>query len=116
MAFADDVAEAEYLFSSLHIEQPRERLDFLLRSEGMACYYLLFKVMRQLEHDKELLVRCCVYLMKKGDALSFNLASVCKIYFDLSQVKGTFSLQLNPYQLGLLELSYASFSKVMGSI
>ena len=54
--------------------------------------------------------------MRKGDALSFNLASVAKVYFDLPQVKGTFSLKLDPYQLGRLEMSYASFRRVMQSI
>lgn len=114
--FTDEVDEVEKLFSALHLDNPRQRLDFLLRGEGMACYYLLFKTMRQLESDKDLLVRCCAYLMKKGDPLSFNLASVSKVYFDLPQVKGTFSLRLNPYQLSLLEASYVSFKKVMCSI
>ena len=114
--FTDEVGEAEHLFKALHVNDPRERMEFLLRGEGMACYYLLFGAMRQLEHDKSLLTRCCIYLMKKGDSLSFNLASVSKVYFDLPQVRGTFSLQLSPYQLGHLEASYASFKKVMCSI
>lgn len=114
--FTDEVDEVEYLLSVLHVDHPRVRLDFLLKGEGLASYYLLFRAMRQLEHDRDLLVRCCVYLMKKGDSLSFNLASVSKVYFDLPQVKGTFSLRLNPYQLGHLEASFASFKKVMCSI
>ncbi len=114
--FTDEVDEVGRLFSALHIDHPLTRLEFLLRGEGMSCYYLLFNAMRQLEHDKDLLARCCVYLMKKGDSLSFNLASVSKVYFDLPQVKGTFSLRLAPYQLGMLEASYASFKKVLCSI
>lgn len=114
--FTEEVEEVEHLFSVLHVDHPRSRLDFLLKGGGLASYYLLFKAMRQLEHDKDLLARCCVYLMKKGDSLSFNLASVSKAYFDLPQVKGTFSLRLNPYQLGHIESSFASFRKVMLSI
>ena len=72
--------------------------------------------MRQLEHERDLLVRCCQCLMKKGDALSFNLASVAKLYFDLTPVKGTFSLHLAPYQLGCLDASFESFCRVMKSI
>lgn len=114
--FDEEVDELEYLFTVLKVDSPRARLEYLLKGEGMACYYLLFKVMRQLEHEKALLVKCCVYLMKRGDSLSFNLASVSKIYFDLPQVKGTFSLQLSPYHLGRLEISFDSFKKVMLSI
>lgn len=51
--------------------------------------------------------------MKRGDALSFNLASVTKSYFDLPAVGGTFSLRLRPYELSLLEASYADFCAVM---
>ena len=72
--------------------------------------------MRQVEHDRDLLARCCRVLMKRGDALSFNLASVAKVYFDLPQVKGTFSLSLSPFQLGWLETSFENFKKVMQGI
>lgn len=87
----DDVNEIDYLLERLHVDTPKDRLELLLRSETMAGYYVLFLAMRGLEHDKELLARCCCFLMKKGDTLSFNLASVAKVYFDLPQVRGTFS-------------------------
>lgn len=114
--FAEEVDELEFLLGSLHVDHPRERMHYLLRGEGLGCYYLLFKAMRQTEHDRDLLTGCCRFLMRKGDALSFNLASVAKVYFDLPQVKGSFSLKLDPYQLGRLEMSYASFRRVMQSI
>ena len=82
----------------------------------MACAYLLFRAMRHAEHDHGLLARCCRLLMKKGDRLSFNLASLAKVYFDLPQVKGTFSLRVSPYQLGRLGSSYADFRKMMSLV
>ena len=48
--------------------------------------------------------------------MSFNLASVAKLYFDLTPVKVTFSLHLAPYQLGCLDASFESFCRVMKSI
>ena len=114
--FGEDTEELSYLFGSLHVDTSHERVQYLLQGRGMACYYLLFQCMRQLEHERDLLVRCCQFLMKKGDALSFNLASVAKLYFDLTPVKGTFSLHLAPYQLGCLDASFESFCRVIKSI
>ena len=114
--FAEDVEELEYLFQCLRVDDGWRKMDFLLQGNGAACAYLLFQSMRRAEHDKELLVRCCRLLMKKGDSLSFNLASLCKVYFDLPQVKGTFSLNLSPFQLGRLETSYENFRKVLQGI
>lgn len=105
--------EMQLLFDALHVEEPRRRLDCLLRCSSLPAYYLLFQVFRRLEHDKALLTRCCAFLMKKGDSLSFNLASVSKAYFDLSQLGGTFSLRLQPYELSCLEGAYDGFSKLM---
>ena len=114
--FGEDVAELEHLFQCLHVEDGQGRMDYLLQGDGMACAYLLFRAMRHVEHDHELLARCCRLLMKKGDRLSFNLASLAKVYFDLPQVKGTFSLRVSPYQLGRLESSYADFKKMMSLV
>ncbi len=114
--FEDNPEELVYLFKTLLVESPRLQMDFLLRGNSMASYYLLFLAMRQLEHDRALLVRCCGFLMKKGDTLSFNLTSMFKTYFDLQELKGTFSLCLTPYELGRLDASYELFRKAMLSI
>lgn len=63
--FGEDTEELSYLFGSLHVDMPRERVQYLLQGRGMACYYLLFQCMRQLEHERDFLVRCCQFLMKK---------------------------------------------------
>jgi hypothetical protein len=47
--------------------------------------------------------------MKRGDGLSFNLASLIKAYFGLDELKGTFSLRLKPYELARIESSYKAF-------
>ena len=97
--FGEDTEELSYLFGSLHVDMPRERVQYLLQGRGMACYYLLFQCMRQLEHERDFLVRCCQFLMKKKVMPLFNLASVACYISDLTSVKGTFSLHLAPYQL-----------------
>lgn len=114
--FCEEPDELLALFQSLHIDSARQRMHFLIRGKGMGCYFVLFLTMRRLEHDKGLLSKCCNALMRKGDALSFNLACAAKQYFDLPEVRGTFSLRLAPYQLSRLETSYEDFSKVMGEL
>lgn len=106
--------EMTFLFDVLKIDQPRRHLDYLLRCSSLPAYYLLFQVFRRFEHDKDLLTRCCAFLMKKGDSLSFNLASVSKAYFDLPRLCGTFSLRLQPYELSGLEGTYDAFVKILG--
>ena len=39
-----------------------------------------------------------------------------ELYFDLTEVKGCFSLRLNPYELGRMESSYEVFVKVMSDL
>lgn len=113
--FADDPDELVILFRSLNIDSPQGRMRFLIQGNGAGCYYLLFLDMRRCDHDPVLLTRCCRALMRKGDALSFNLASAAKEYFDLPDVRGTFSLRIEPYGLSRLELSYEDFKKMLGA-
>ena len=114
--FAGEPQELTYMLHQLGIDDARVQVDYLLRVENMATYYLLFMAMRKLDHEKELLTRCCHFLIKKGTSLSYNLASVMKAYFDLPQVRGTFSLTLRPYQMGRMETSYENFKEILQSI
>ena len=107
----------EFLFERLHINDPRKRIEYLVCGElTMAGAFVLFKTLRFLEHDKPFLTKCCRFLMKKGGGLSFNLASLIKVYFDLQDLNGTFSLRLQPYETGRIETSYEAFLKVMSGV
>lgn len=109
--------QAEELIRGLDLGRPEALLEQLLRCETTVLGgFVLFQTLRRLEHDKPLLQRCCVFLMKRGDSLSFNLASFFKSYFDLSELKGTFSLQLASYQLGYIERSFEAFASMLKSM
>ncbi len=109
--------QAEVLIRSLAFQRAEDILELLLRCEMTVLGgFVLFQTLRQLEHEKELLCRCCVFLMKRGDSLSFNLVSFFKSYFDLSQLKGTFSLHLSTYQLGYVERSFDAFANMLQSM
>lgn len=114
--FADVPEELEHLLDALHMSDARQRLSCLLPHVGVGVYYLLFRAMRELEHDRELLARCCRYLMAKGDGLSFNMASVACAYFGLEEVRATFSLRLAPFQLGRMEGPYQHFKELLLSM
>ena len=62
-----------------------------------------------MEHDKPLLIRTCHFLMKRGDGLSFSMASLLRLSFGFEEVRGTFSLSLEPYQLARIEQNYEAF-------
>lgn len=109
----ENVEDIDYLFQRLKIDSVKERLEYLLRGSTLASYYILFKTLRELEHDRSLLIRSAAFLMKKEDSLAFNFVSLMKAYFDLPEVKGTFSLNLNPYELGRAESSFDSFVKIL---
>ena len=69
-----------------------------------------------MEGNRDQLVKCCNRLLERGDDRSFNLVSIVKHYFDLPEVKGVFSLRVQPYQLSRLDNSYQGFVQMMTSI
>lgn len=109
--------QAELLVCELALIHPEDLLELLLRCESTPLVgFVLFQTLRRLEHERELLYRCCAFLMKRGDSFSFNLASFFKAYFDLSDLKGTFSLRIEPYQLGNIERSFDAFVRLLQSM
>ena len=107
---AEDVA---WLLGKLGVEEGRERLAALLRVQTTAASYALFRTLYHVEHERPLLVRTVRFLMQRGDALGFNLASLVKTYYGLDEVTGTFSLHIEPYELARLANSYEAFSRAM---
>ena len=105
--------DAERLLLQCGLKEGSAWIPFLLQVQSRPCYFLLLKALRYVEHDKPLLIRTCHFLMKRGDGLSFSMASLLRLSFGLEEVRGTFSLSLEPYQLARIEQSYDAFLKVM---
>ncbi len=103
------------LFNLLGVNDPEKRLPYLLKATGNPASYVLFHTLKYLEHDRSLLIRAVYFLMKRGDDRSFNFASLLKSYFGLEEVKGSFSLRIEPYQLARLDGSYEAFSQALNS-
>ena len=107
----EDVEQAQHMLNVMIGNRAEKLINILLRVDTPAAAFLLLRAMRQVEHDHDLLVRATYYLIKRGDALSFNLASLFKAYFGLDEVRGTFSLRIEPFELARLETNYEAFKK-----
>lgn len=107
-----DEEQVRYLFLCFSMEAS-EWIPYLIKVNTLPCTFVLFSSLRYIEHERDYLLRIAYYLMKRGDGLSFNLASLMKAYFGLEELKGTFSLQLKPFELARLETSYKAFCEKM---
>jgi len=101
------------LFDKLNVAQGEARIPFLLRTTTMPASYVLLRNLRHVEHDRSFLIRTVYFLIKRGDALSYNLASMLRSAFGLEEIRGTFSLKVEPYQLARLEQSYTAFCQAL---
>lgn len=106
-------SDVERLFLQCGLKDGSAWIPYLLQVQSKPCYFLLLKALRYVEHDKPLLIRTCHFLMKRGDGLSFSMASLLRLSFGLEEVRGTFSLSLEPYQLARVEQSYEAFLQTM---
>ena len=106
----------EKLFAMLHIVEPRRRLDFLLRVESLAANFVLLRTLRFEEHDRELLVTTCRQLMRRGTSESFNMASLIREFFGLEEVRGVFSLRLEPYEMTCIDTDFDTFCRLVHKV
>ena len=109
----DDPSQLRQLFTLLGMTDQARWIPFLLRCNTLPGYFLLFNSLHYIEHDTDQLERIAYYLIRSGDTLSFNLASLVKAYFGLTHVKGTFSLSLKPYELARIAANYSVFCQKM---
>lgn len=87
-------------------------LDFLLGCPGVATYFEAFQLFKHMADNRAALYRYCQRLMNEGSDISYNLASVMSLYFDL-QLPATFALRVEPYQLSRLDAGYDAFRKLL---
>lgn len=99
------------------IEMPEKRIDIILRySSNVVAYYEVFNECKRVQDNSDFLKRVCYVLIKRGDNLSFNLASILQSYFDLHGLGARFSLRVEPYKLSYIEASLHNFEKVIAAL
>ena len=97
------------LFALLGVDDAKLRVGYLVKVHTPASYFVLLHTLHYLEHEHAFLVRTAYYLQKVGTGMSYNMASLLKTLYGLDEVKGTFSLCLQPYELSRIEASYEAF-------
>lgn len=120
----DDYEAMESLFDSLGIVEPRRRVDFLMHTEGLTAAFVLLRTLRYEEHDREYLTSVCRSLIRRATAesdsrarsLSFNVASLMRSFFDLPDVRGTFSLATEAYELSRIDTDFDVFCRVVTKV
>ena len=110
----------------LGIHDSRRRVDFLLHTSGLVAAFVLLRTLRFEEHDSYYLTSVCRQLMHRAstlshstgqaDSLSFNMASLLRTYFDLPDLRGTFSLTLEPYELSRLDTDFDVFRRAITKV
>lgn len=105
--------DALWLLNTLHCSDPRQRISFFINSTTIVTAFLLMRTLHEVEDDRILLIRTTSYLMKKGDGLSFNIASLICACFGLEEVKGTFSLHIRPYEIARLMSDFSAFRQTL---
>lgn len=106
---------AEWLITTLGCNDPHRRIAAFITTTTPVTSFLLLHALHEIEDDRALLVRTAYYLIKKGDGLSFNLASLICACFALDEVKGTFSLHIRPYEISRLMTDFSAFSKIINT-
>jgi len=112
----DNPQVMEQLFNDFGIHEPRRRVEFLLRTDGLPSAFLLLRALCFDEHDKAFITDVCRQVRRRGDNLSFNLASLLRTYFDLPDIRGTFSLTLQPYELSRLDTDFKVFCRIITKV
>ncbi len=107
------VEDVDRLLSLFAEDDVKTRAAWLIKAGTSAGYYRLFHLLKTIDEDRPFLCHCCVLLVRKGDRLSCNMASILHGYFGLDELPATFSFQLRPYQLGRLDDSFESFMKTL---
>lgn len=108
-----DPAEVQLLVRVFCQNQLEPAAPHLVRAGTPATYYQLFCLLKTAESDRRLLHRYAALLLRKADPLSFNMTSIIRQYFDLNDIPGRFSLQLEPYELSRLDQGAEQFFKIL---
>lgn len=119
-----DYEAMEALFYSLGIVDPRRRVDFLMHNDSLTAAFVLLRTLRYEEHDRDYLTSVCRSLIRRATAesdsrsrsLGFNVASLLRSFFDLPDVRGTFSLATEAYELSRIDTDFDVFCRVVTKV
>ena len=85
----------------------------LLTTETPLSYYALFGELRHTADNQALALTCCRHIMRRGNDLAYNMAALLQAYFGLHELRGQFSLHIEPYELSRLERDPQTFYHIL---
>ncbi len=111
MAVPKLVTEEQVLgiFELFHFHDEKKQVAVLIQTHTPLTYYHIFRTLQHIPDHRELALRTCRYMLKKGDDMSFNMAAILRAYFGLNEITHQLSLKIEPYELSYLETSYEKF-------
>ncbi len=101
------------LFRLFQFDDERSQVAVLIRENTPLAYFMLLQTLQHIAHNHELALRCCRYILRKGDDLSYNMASILRACFGLTEITAQLSLRIEPYELSYLGASYEKFRYVL---
>ncbi|MBQ0050283.1 MAG: hypothetical protein KBT12_08665 [Bacteroidales bacterium] len=106
-------APIRWMFRMMEVADAQQRIALLMQSGATqaATYFALLGFLREVEHDRQQLLLVARTLVQRGDAKSWNMASLLRSYFGLTELRGTFSLRVENYELSALATDFTAFSK-----
>lgn len=109
----NEESQIDGLFKAFHFNDPFKCVSALIRLDSPLAYYILFKILKHNNDKRDLCVKTCLFLMRKNNDMSFNMASILREYFGLYEVKGQFSLKVEHYELNYIDKSFDTFKYVL---
>ncbi len=106
--------EVELLLSAFCGDNCNVKLRHLTScAESKPCYYALFRLMKQMDMSHDRIAECLKVVARRATPMAFNFTSIMKLYFDVEDLRGDFSLQMRAYEVSRIENSYTNFVDVI---
>lgn len=105
--------QIEDLFSAFDIHDGRLRVASLIKAPSPLTYFALFKTLKMMPDNQDLVRKCCIHIMKSGSDQAFNMASILRAYFGIEGMKSQMSLSIDTYELNYLDRNYDTFLHIL---
>lgn len=110
----ENESQIDALFNAFNFHSGQGCASVLIRHHTPLCYYMLFKTLVSHHDDRGLILKCCRYLLKQNDDMSYNMASILRSYFGLHEIKSQLSLKIEPYELNYMDKNADTFYYILG--
>lgn len=104
--------QIEGIFNGFDIDE-RGRIASLLKLDSPLTYFSLFKYLKRQQDNKDLVRKCCIFILNKNTDLAKNMAFIIKEYFGLNNVACVKSINIEQYELNYLDRDKDAFMNVL---